>query len=85
MGLDLRLKTFAHNLQELVSGATLLSVLWRRSTDNAASFVFLISYFLALARSLNRTSIMFLTNQSAALELSGMVALPCTWTVRVEW
>ena len=49
-----------------------------------ASFVFLMEKFLAFAWSLNRTRIKFFRNQTAALEESGMVELPCIWIVLVE-
>ena len=50
-----------------------------------ASLHALIAKFLAFACSLNLTMITFLTNQRAALDESGMVLLPCTWILRVEW
>ena len=50
-----------------------------------AAFVFLMEKFLAFAWSLKRTRMRFFRNQTAALEESGMIELPCIWIVLVEW
>ena len=72
-GLDLVLKSREHSLHALegvVAALGLVTVLWTESLK------FLIANFLTLACSSNFFTITFLTNQSAALDLSGISWLP---------